>query len=269
MMISSLALVLPFTKFGKWCYLTILSLMNISEIGMIIIIFLIYCGSLPLLLLQRSLLIRTWLFGISKLKFSTFFLFHLLFMVIIFIYNNFINGVRLIFNGISPGFSGIFFSLFLLGFVFNNQYLLNLIVIPQLIGTVGVLLFATLRAPKNPNAASERRGLFVTLLPPRYLKSDWLLIEQNSEVRRRLIQKIGYEKILRDLQSTELDRWQEYTLLRINSSVDIEPIHLLKMICPSTLHIHVLRVPPTMTSAREAIRWVNGGIDPEEFIVQT
>jgi len=28
-------------------------------------------------------------------------------------------------------------------------------------------------------------------------------------------------------------------------------------------------VPPDMKSAREAIRWVNWGIDPEEFCVQT
>nr|WP_264196540.1 hypothetical protein [Microseira wollei] len=41
------------------------------------------------------------------------------------------------------------------------------------------------------------------------------------------------------------------------------------MTCPSTGHIHALRVPPDMTSAREAIRWVNWGIDPEEFSVQT
>lgn len=36
--------------------------------------------------------------------------------------------------------------------------------------------------------------------------------------------------------------------------IDVEPIHLLKMTCPSTRHIHVLRVPPDIFSAREAIR---------------
>lgn len=38
---------------------------------------------------------------------------------------------------------------------------------------------------------------------------------------------------------------------------------------PSTEHIHVLRVPRDIRSAREAIRWVNWGIDPEEFSIQT
>lgn len=41
------------------------------------------------------------------------------------------------------------------------------------------------------------------------------------------------------------------------------------MTCPSTSFIHALRVPPDINSAREAINWVNWGIDPEEFSVQT
>lgn len=41
------------------------------------------------------------------------------------------------------------------------------------------------------------------------------------------------------------------------------------MTCPSTGFIHILRVPPDTQSAREAICWVNWGIDPEEFQQQT
>jgi leucine-rich repeat protein SHOC2 len=48
-----------------------------------------------------------------------------------------------------------------------------------------------------------------------------------------------------------------------------EPMLLLKMTCPSTQHIHILRVPPEMTSAEAAITWVNHGIHPDEFAVQT
>jgi hypothetical protein len=49
----------------------------------------------------------------------------------------------------------------------------------------------------------------------------------------------------------------------------MESIRLLKMTCPSTGHIYVMRVPPDQGSAREAIRWINGGIDPQDFAVQT
>ena len=99
--------------------------------------------------------------------------------------------------------------------------------------------------------------------------ASWLVEMRNSELRRLLIQVIGYEKICQDLEAIELDNWREYTLLKIDKKIDIEPIDLLKMTCPSTNYIHVLRVPPNITSARDAIRWVNQGIDPEEFEIET
>lgn len=84
-----------------------------------------------------------------------------------------------------------------------------------------------------------------------------------------LIQGIGYSRICQELQAVELDLWQEYALLKIDADVDEEPIYLLKMTCPSTGFIHVLRVQPDIHSAREAIRWVNWETDPEEFSIQT
>ncbi len=104
---------------------------------------------------------------------------------------------------------------------------------------------------------------------PNQWQSKWLLEETNSELRRVLIQEIGYSKICQELQAIELDCWQEYTLLKIDVDIDIESIYLLKMTCPSTGFIHALRVPPNINSAQDAIRWVNWGIDPEEFSVQT
>ncbi len=99
-------------------------------------------------------------------------------------------------------------------------------------------------------------------------QSKWILTEDNAELRRVLIEGIGYDRICQELRAGQIDSWQEYTLLAIYT-LGFEPIYLLKMTCPSTGFIHALRVPPNLTSAREAIRWVNGGIDPEEFSVQT
>jgi hypothetical protein len=106
-------------------------------------------------------------------------------------------------------------------------------------------------------------------LYPREWQAQWVLEEENAEVRRVLIQEIGYERICQELQVQQLDSWQEYTLLKIDIDMDEEPIYLLKMTCPSTERIHILRVPPDMKSAREAICWVNWGIDPGEFQAQT
>ncbi len=104
---------------------------------------------------------------------------------------------------------------------------------------------------------------------PQKWQAQWLLTEDNAELRRVLIQGIGYGRICQELQAIELDTWAEYTLLKIDADVDEEPIYLLKMTCPSTGFIHTLRVPPTMKSAHEAICWVNWGIAPEEFAIQT
>ncbi|MEG4285356.1 hypothetical protein QUB68_19705 [Microcoleus sp. A006_D1] len=49
----------------------------------------------------------------------------------------------------------------------------------------------------------------------------------------------------------------------------LEPIYLLKMTCPSTGYIHALRVAPQVRSALAAISWVNWGIEPGDFAVQT
>jgi leucine-rich repeat protein SHOC2 len=123
------------------------------------------------------------------------------------------------------------------------------------------------------------------VLPRRYWtkfsnwQPEWLLDEDNSEIRRILIEQVGYEKICQDLGAITLDSWREYSLLSIDGIQDIyaedghllgtEPTLLLKMTCPSTQHIHILRVPPEMTSAEAAITWVNHGIHPDKFAVQT
>ena len=50
-------------------------------------------------------------------------------------------------------------------------------------------------------------------------KSEWLLDEENVEIRQRLIQQIGYERICQELDAIELDNWKEYTLLKISADI--------------------------------------------------
>lgn len=113
-------------------------------------------------------------------------------------------------------------------------------------------------------------------VPPKYgavhpnlWQSAWILQEPNAEFRRILILGIGYSRICQELDAVVLDAWREYTLLRIDQPIDIEPVFLLKMTCPSTHSIHATRVPPHLSTAREAIRWMNWDIDPEDFSVET
>ena len=113
-------------------------------------------------------------------------------------------------------------------------------------------------------------------LPPKYgavhpnlWKSHWILQEPNAELRRILILGIGYSRICQDLQAVEIDSWREYTLLRIDQPIDVEPVVLLKMTCPSTNSVHATRVPPHFTSARAAIQWMNWDIDPDDFSIES
>jgi leucine-rich repeat protein SHOC2 len=113
-------------------------------------------------------------------------------------------------------------------------------------------------------------------------KSHWLLSEENAEIRRILIERVGYEKICVDLGAVTIDIWREYSLLKIDlprsglfyfqdfmGLHEREPIILLKMTCPSTGHIHILRVPPDIGKAEDAITWINHGIHPDRFAMQT
>ena len=99
-------------------------------------------------------------------------------------------------------------------------------------------------------------------------QSKWLLEEKNAELRRVLIQGLGYSRICNDLKAKVKNKWREYELLEIKDTIDVEPLKLVKMVCPSTGLIHAHRVPPNMDTARNAIKWVNHGVDAEEFIIE-
>jgi leucine-rich repeat protein SHOC2 len=127
--------------------------------------------------------------------------------------------------------------------------------------------------------------LFNSNLPRRYWsniskwESKWILDEKNTEIKKILITQIGYDRISQEIDATIVDSWREYTLLKIDKLDQIidrrrkqphlEPLLLLKMTCPSTAHIHILRVPPDMKSAEAAITWINHGIHPDDIAVQT
>ena len=113
---------------------------------------------------------------------------------------------------------------------------------------------------------SERYGR----VHPEEWQPEWLLSETNDRTKRFFIEQMGYARLCQGLPTVSLDSWREYELLRIEAEdLDIEQIFILKMICPSTGKIHAVRVPPEITSAREAISWANWDIDPEEFGVET
>ncbi len=120
-------------------------------------------------------------------------------------------------------------------------------------------------------------------LPRRYWtklsewKPEWLLDENNTEIRRMLTEKIGYEKICKVLNAVELDNWREYILLKIEEFEPVferswqpsrrEEIVLLKKTCLSTGQVNIVKVPSHITNAEEAVDWLSYGIYLDKFAV--
>jgi len=101
-------------------------------------------------------------------------------------------------------------------------------------------------------------------------KSAWILREGNAEIRRVIIEKLGWTKILSDLGGKIIDKWDCYELYQITPKDKIieESFRLLKMKCASTDSDYVHCVPPSTKTAWDAIKWMNKGIEPEQFKVQ-
>ena len=100
---------------------------------------------------------------------------------------------------------------------------------------------------------------------PEDIDPKLLFREQNAAVRREIIRKVEYSRILQKLNAKKLDAYLEYELYRIEN-IDVEPVNILKVTCPSTGVYYSLRVPPDIQKAREAVYWINKGIDKEEFL---
>ena len=95
----------------------------------------------------------------------------------------------------------------------------------------------------------------------------WFIKETNVEIKRVIAEAVGYERLFDSLNAKKIDSYREYELYRAES-VDIEPMHILTMTCPSTNKKHFGRVPPEILKARDAATWRNHGIDPDSFILE-
>lgn len=95
-----------------------------------------------------------------------------------------------------------------------------------------------------------------------------ILNTENVELRRILIEQLGYDQFLQQvgglIRDRDSDPGGERQLVLVPLEDD-EPLMLLKVICPSTGHLHVLRVPPYLRSCHEAAAWIAGFDNPEDY----
>jgi hypothetical protein len=103
---------------------------------------------------------------------------------------------------------------------------------------------------------------------PETLDVAEILAETNAERRRVMMERFGLDRFVARANATVLDEDRDTggprRLLRIALAGD-EPLVCVSVICPSTHRQFMLRVPPTMTSCRQAVAWTAGFDDPDEY----
>ncbi|WP_051719105.1 DUF6745 domain-containing protein [Hymenobacter sp. IS2118] len=100
-----------------------------------------------------------------------------------------------------------------------------------------------------------------TAFRPEDLKGVDILNIRNVTRRRLLLERFGLDRLVQEVGGLIIDRDRdaggERQLLSIPLEDD-EPVVALRVICPSTAHTYVLRVPPHIRSCRRAAAWLAG-----------
>jgi hypothetical protein len=104
-----------------------------------------------------------------------------------------------------------------------------------------------------------------TRIPPQYysqaITAQQILEESNAEARRALIERYGQDRFFVDAVAAVLDRDPDHgaELIAIHLQDDPERRMLaLKLRCPSTSKVYIVRVPPNKRTARTALAWSYG-----------
>lgn len=100
-----------------------------------------------------------------------------------------------------------------------------------------------------------------TAFRPEELRASDLLQVRNVTHRRVLIERLGLDRFMREVGGLVLDRDRDAGGERQLLSVplpDDEPLHVLRVTCPSTAHVYMLRVPPQVRTCRRAAAWLAG-----------
>jgi hypothetical protein len=115
------------------------------------------------------------------------------------------------------------------------------------------------------------RGVAVTeriAFRPETLTVGEILNEANAEVRRVMLERVGFEWFFQSADAEVLDQDRdpggERRLLLIALPGD-EPLVCLSVTCPSTGRRYALRVPPAMATCRQAAAWMAGFDDADDY----
>ena len=106
---------------------------------------------------------------------------------------------------------------------------------------------------------------------PESITAQAVIETQNIELRRVMLERMGYEAFFKQANAKELDRDADpggvRRLLRVDFKDESrwrrdEPLVCLSVTCPSTARHYIIRVPPDMDSCHQAAAWIAGFDDP-------
>lgn len=124
--------------------------------------------------------------------------------------------------------------------------------------------------PQLQEISIRWRGVLIDLTTaffPERLRAATVLKERNAERRRVMIERMGFDRFMREAGTEKLhadrDPGGPRELLRVPMKGD-EDIVCLSVNCPSTGRHYLLRVPPTMKTCRQAAAWM-AGFDDEKL----
>jgi hypothetical protein len=110
------------------------------------------------------------------------------------------------------------------------------------------------------------KGIRVTeeiILCPETLTVEQFLGEKNILVRHIMIERFGADRLIRDQKAETLDESSWGTLYRLDFHDD-QPLVMIEVTCPSTGRRYLLRVPPALGTAQEAVAWTFD-LSPEAY----
>ena len=101
-------------------------------------------------------------------------------------------------------------------------------------------------------------------------KAEWILEEQNQELRRLLLENIPSEKVGEVLQLKSISKFKsirsEYELVEAKNNPYPSRYRALRFKCPTTERPYLVRVHPDTDTAEAAIVSLNKGVHPDQFI---
>ncbi len=128
------------------------------------------------------------------------------------------------------------------------------------------------RLPAGARSAQLRwRGVPVAarvIFQPQTITAQQVMETENVELRRVLLERMGYERFVRQARAEVLDRDRdpggERQLVRAGLPGD-EPLVCVSVRCPSTGRHYMLRVPPTTRTCHQAVAWICGYDNPDDY----